>query len=103
MAREEIAYITEVFLMGNRGMDLQKAGVFSKGMSSSGENGQTSANDFIDTVRINLSVSTEWRVHIPISNVLERIGLCMSFRTLDGEQVSDALTINEILTEVDLL
>ena len=101
--REEIADIVQVTLMGTRRMDLQKAGVFIKGMSTSGENEQPYANDFIYTVSINLDVRTEWRVRIPISNVMERIGLCMSFKTLDGSEVSDALSINEINTLVDLL
>jgi len=101
--REEIADIVQVTLMGTRRMDLQKAGVFIKGMSTSGENEQPYANDFIYTVSVNLDVRTEWRVHIPISNLMERIGLCMSFRTLDGAEEADALSINEILTQVDLL
>lgn len=101
--REEIADIVQVTLMGTRRNDLQKAGVFIKGMSTSGEAEQKYANDYLYTVAIRLEVRSEWRVHIPISNLMERIGLCMTFKTLDGASTSDALSINEVMTHADLL
>lgn len=95
--REEIADIVQVTLMGTRRQDLQNAGVFVKTLSHSGETETPYANDFLYIVDINLEVRTEWRVQIPISDVCERIGLCLSFGTLNGE-ISDALSINESLS-----
>lgn len=101
--REEIADIVQVALMGTRRLELQKAGVFIKGMSTSGETEQQYANDHLYVVSINLDVRSEWRVHIPISNITERIGVCLTFKTLDGESVSDALSVNEAITTAALL
>jgi hypothetical protein len=100
--REELTDIIQVALMGSRRRDLQNMGVFIKGMSTSGEAEQTYANDQLYIVSVSLDVRTEWRIHIPITDVCERIALCLSFKTLDGEQ-SDALSVNEILTHADLL
>ena len=101
--REEIADIVQVTLMGTRRLDLQSAGVFIKSLSTSGESEQQYANDYLYMVSINLDVRTEWRVHIPIPNTVSRLGLCLAFKTLDGEQVSDALSVNESITIADLL
>ena len=88
--REEIADIVQVVLMGSRRQDLQNAGVFIKTLSTSGETETPYANDYLYTVSINLDIRTEWRIHTPISDICERIGLCLSFGTLGGE-ISDAL------------
>lgn len=100
--REEIADIVQVALMGSRRQMLQNMGVFVKGMSNSGEAEQPYANDQLYTMSISLEIRTEWRIHIPISDVCERIGLCLSFKTLEGEP-ADALSVNEVLTHADLL
>lgn len=100
--REEISDIVQITLMGTRRMELQEAGVFIKTLSTSGETEQQYANDYIYSISINLDVRTEWKVHIPISNVCERIAVCLTFKTLDG-QTSDALSINEYITHADLI
>jgi len=102
MDREEIADICQVVLMGSRRQDLQNAGVFVKTMSTSGETETPYANDFLYMVAITLDIRTEWRIHIPISNTCEKIGLCVAFGTLGGP-ISDALSINQSLTQADLL
>jgi len=100
--REELADIVQVTLMGTRRLELQNDGVFIKSMSTSGESEQQYSNDYIYSISINLDVRTEWKVHIPISNVCERIAVCLAFKTLDG-QTSDALSVNEYITHVDLI
>jgi len=82
--------------------ELHNAGVFIKGMSTSGEIEQPYGNDFLYTTSVNLEIRTEWRIHIPISNLCEKIGLCLAFKTLEGD-VADALSVNEQITHVDLL
>lgn len=101
--REEIADIVQVTLMGTRRLELQKAGVFIKGMNSTGETEKEYANDYLYMVSINLDIRSEWKIHIPISDTCERIGVCLSFKTLDGESSSDAFSVNEVITTADLL
>ena len=95
--REEIADIVQVCLMGSRRQDLQNAGLFVKTLSTSGETETSYANDYLYMVSINLECRTEWRIKIPISNICERIGLCLAFSTLDGT-IDDALSVNEQIT-----
>jgi len=80
MDREEIADIVQVTLMGTRRMDLQRAGLFIKDLSTSGESEEKYSNDYLYMVSINLNTRTEWKVHIPISNLVERIGVCLTFK-----------------------
>jgi len=100
--REEITDIVQIALMGSRRQMLQDMGVFVKGMSTSGEAEQPYANDQLYTVSVSLEIRTEWRIHIPITDVCERIGLCLAFKTLDGDTV-DSLSANEVITFADLL
>lgn len=102
MDREEIADIVQVTLMGTRRMDLQRAGLFIKSMSTSGETEEKYSNDYLYMVSINLDTRSEWKVHIPISNIVERIGVCMTFNTIGGS-IADGLTINEQITTADTI
>jgi len=100
--REELCDIVQVVLMGSRRQELQNAGLFIKTLSTSGETETPYANDYLYMVDINLEVRTEWRIQVPISDVCERIGLCLAFGTLNGE-IDDALEVNETLDHTNLL
>lgn len=100
--REEIADIVQVSLMGTRRMDLQHAGLFIKTMSTSGETEEKYSNDYLYMVSISLDTRSEWKVHIPISDIIERIGVCLTFNTIGGS-VADGLTINEQITLADTI
>jgi len=102
MDREEIADIVQVTLMGTRRLDLQRAGLFIRSMTTSGEVEEKYSNDYIYMISINLDARSEWKVHIPVSNVMERIGVCMTFNTIDGV-ASDSLAINEQITMADTI
>lgn len=102
MDREEIADIVQVTLMGTRRMDLQRSGLFIKSISTSGEVEEKYANDYLYMMSVNVDARSEWKVHIPISDTLERIGVCLVFKTIEDETV-DALTINEQITLVDTI
>ena len=55
-------------------------------------------------ISINLDVRSEWKIHIPMSDVCEKIGFCLRFDTLDStDPAADGLRMNEQLTAVDLL
>lgn len=100
MDREEIADIVQVTLMGTRRLDLQRSGLFIKTMSTSGEAEEKYSNDYLYMVSINIESRSEWKVHIPISDTIERIGVCLAFKTIGGE-TADALTVNEQITLAD--
>lgn len=102
MDREEISDIVQVTLMGTRRMDLQRAGLFIKDLSTSGETEEKYSNDYLYMMSINLDTRSEWKVHIPISSVLERIGVCLTFNTIGGTP-ADGLTINEQITLADTI
>lgn len=98
--REEIADIVQVTLMGARRLELQNNGLFIKTCSTGGEVEEPYANDFLYTMSINLETRSEWRIHIPVSNVVERIAFFMEF---DYEGADDTpaedLRIKEQLLE----
>lgn len=100
--REEICDIVQVTLMGTRRLELQNSGLFIRSMSTSGEAEEPYSNDYLYSVSVNLETRSEWKVHIPINNVVERIGVCLAFKTIDGE-AADALSINEQITLADTL
>lgn len=100
--REELADIVQVALMGTRRLDLQTAGLFIKSLSTSGENEEPYSNDRLYMMSINLDTRSEWKVHIPINDIVERIGVCLTFNTLGGS-TADGLTINEQITMADTI
>lgn len=101
--REEIADIIKVTLMGTRRLDLERAGLHVKKVSTGGETEEKYANDHLYMISISVDTRSEWKVRIPISDVCERIGVCLTFKTLDGANVADGLTINEQITLADTL
>ena len=103
MDREEIADIVMVSLIGSRRKELEIAGLFIKSLSSGGEAEQPYANDYLYTVSINLEIRSEWKILIPVSDVIERIVLCVDFNALDTDPPADGLTINEQLILADQL
>lgn len=92
--REEITDIIMVTLQGTRRLELQREGVAIKSISTSGESEEQYANDWLYSVSINLDVRSEWKVHIPINNVCERIGFCLTFDALESDVPADSLTVN---------
>jgi hypothetical protein len=101
--REEIADIVQTTLMGPRRLELQQAGLFIKTLSSSGEQEEPYTNDYLYSISISLETRSEWKMHIPINNICERIGLCIHFNTINGNSAVDSLAINQIMTQTDEL
>jgi hypothetical protein len=95
--REELADIVQATLIGTRRLELQRAGLFIKSISTGGEAEEKYANDFLYMISISLNTRSEWKVHIPISSTMERIAVCLTFKTIDGSS-SDGLTINQQIT-----
>lgn len=101
--REELADIVMVSLMSTRRKQLEIAGLFIKNIRSGGEIEEPYANDYLYMMAITIETRSEFKVHIPISDVCERIALCITFNTLDTDPPADALTINQSITFADQL
>lgn len=70
---EELAEIVTMMLQYRAWRDLRANGLFIKSLSFSGENAEPYANDFIYSHSITLNCRSEWRVEIPIENLVERV------------------------------
>lgn len=103
MDREEITDIVSSALMMTRRIDLERAGLHIKDVSTSAETETQYANDHLYMISVNVSARSEFKTSIPIHDVCERIGICLTFRTLPDGPVADGLTINEQITQADLL
>ena len=98
--REEISDIIMVSLIGTRRKELELMGIFVKNIRSGGEAEQPYANDYLYTVSINIDIRSEWKVLIPISNVVERIALFLTLSDPNND-IADALSANYLLTAAD--
>lgn len=101
--REAVADIVTSTLMMTRRIDLERAGLHIKSISTGAETETAYANDYLYMMSINVSARSEFKVSIPISDTIERIGICLTFGTLPDGPIADGLTINEQITQADLL
>ena len=53
--------------------ELRANGLFIKSLSVGGESAEPYANDFVFSHTISLGTRSEWRVEIPLENVIEKI------------------------------
>lgn len=70
---EEITEIVKMLLQYVAWNELRANGLFIKSLTLSGENAEPYANDYIFSHTISISTRSEWRVEIPIENIVERI------------------------------
>jgi len=102
--REEITDIIMVSLQGSRRDELEREGVFIRSMSTGPETEQPYSNDHLYMISITLQVRTEWKIQIPISDVCERIGLCVSFDSFGSKDpAADALNYIEQISMAETL
>ena len=101
--REEITDIVQTVLMGSRRLELQDAGLFIKTLSTSGEIEEPYANAYLYSTAISLETRSEWKIHIPISNTVERIGFILQIGDTEDEEYVDSLEVNIQLTQADEL
>lgn len=74
-----LADIVMISLQGTYRLPLQQNGLFIKQVRSSGEQTESiNANDPLFTISITLDTYSEWRRSIPISNLVERLSLCLA-------------------------
>lgn len=70
---EEISEITKMILQYASWNELRANGLFIKSMSISGESSESYINEFIYSHTISIATRSEWRVEIPLEDVIEKI------------------------------
>jgi|TARA_R110001583_G_scaffold16234_17_gene66330 hypothetical protein len=70
---EELVDIVSMSLQYSLWNELRANGLFIKGMNISGENAEPYANDYVYNQTITIQSRSEWRVEIPIDNIVEKI------------------------------
>ena len=91
---EELVDIASISLQYSLWNELRENGLFIKGLSIGAESAEPYANDYIYSQNITISTLSEWRVEIPIENMVEKI----VFRFEPTWH-----SIPEVRTEADLL
>jgi len=70
---EELVDITSIALQYSLWNELRENGLFIKGLSIGAESAEPYANDYVYSQNITISTLSEWRVEIPIENIVEKI------------------------------
>jgi hypothetical protein len=70
---EELVDIVSLILQHTHFHDLRAAGLIIKSCNVSAESAEPYANDYVYSQSITISTLSEWRVEIPIDNVIEKI------------------------------
>jgi hypothetical protein len=70
---EELTEIVKMILQYSAWNELRANGLFIKSLSISGENAESYANDYVFSHTISINTRSEWRVEIPLSNLIEKI------------------------------
>ena len=70
---EELVDIVSLALQYNLWNELRANGLFIKSLRIGGESAEPYANDYVYNVTISLNTLSEWRVEIPIENIVEKI------------------------------
>tara|TARA_R110002020_G_scaffold50716_9_gene143334 strand:+ start:27165 stop:27977 length:813 start_codon:yes stop_codon:yes gene_type:complete len=70
---EELVDIVSIGLQYKYWNDLRANGLFIKGLSIAGESAEPYANDYVYSQNITINTYSEWRVEIPLDNVIEKL------------------------------
>lgn len=70
---EEITEIVQMILQYTAFNELRANGLLIKTLSISGESSEQDGNDYLFSHTISISTRSEWRVEIPVENIIERI------------------------------
>jgi hypothetical protein len=70
---EELVDIVSIALQYSLWNELRENGLFIKGLNIGAESAEPYANDYVYSQNITISTLSEWRVEIPIENIVEKI------------------------------
>jgi hypothetical protein len=70
---EELTEIVAMIFQYSAWNELRANGVFIKNISIGSESAESYANDYVYNQSITLPIRSEWRVEIPVENIIEKI------------------------------
>ena len=70
---EELADMVSLMMQYSMWHELRSSGLFIKNLSIGGESAEQYANDYIYSQNVTLGTRSEWRVEIPIDNLIEKM------------------------------
>lgn len=98
---EELTDIVSLILQYSAWDELSGAGLFIKTLNIGGESAEEYANDFIYMQNISLSTRSEWRVEIPILNLIEKVIFKLECsKTPNNFNVFDQPNINDKFNDI---
>lgn len=88
---EEITEIVKMMLQYVSFNELRANGLFIKSLSLSGETSEAYANDHVYSNTITINTRSEWRVEMPIENIVEKIVFYFDIKRhyIEGEYTED--------------
>jgi hypothetical protein len=105
-ARDDLVELVGIYFAALRPDDFAKAGVAIKpnvsvGSATEGED----RNDKLYKQTVTLDIRTEWKIEVPIANVLDLINICVDFGKVDTTpaQYAPNLTINTSIELIDAI
>lgn len=104
-ARDNLAELVAILFTDIQHNNLEKSGLFIKGIQSGGVSESDERNDKLYKTTITLQFRSEWRRHVPINNVVEIINFAVEFGSVDDPDAATSanLQVNIEQTLVDLL
>ena len=101
-ARDDLADLVSAHCAELRRQQLQRSGVFVKGVSQGAPSETDDRNDKLFKQTITCEIRSEWRREIPITNVIDVISVCVDFGNV--EVVPHVLAPNlRVATTVELV
>lgn len=104
-ARDNLCELISILFTDIEHNNLEKSGLFIKGVSAGGVSESDDRNDKLYRQTVTLQFRSEWRRHIPISNVVEVINFAVDFGKVNDPDypISGNLQINNEQSLVDIL
>lgn len=101
-ARDDLVDLVSVHFVELRREQLQQSGVFIKGVTQSSPSETDDRNDKLFKCSVTCEIRTEWRREIPVTSVVDMIGICVDFGNVESSQPTLAPNLR-VSTTVELI
>lgn len=91
--REELTDIVSLFLIATSRQALHDGGLFIKNVSMGAEREEQWGNDYVYLQSINVETFSEWRIEVPINNLIEGINFCFNFQLFGSDSFSTSTAV----------
>lgn len=81
-SRDELVELVSLYFIDTCRWELQNSGVFIKGINISAPSETDDRTDKLFKQTVSCEIRSEWRRHIPISNIVDAINICVDFGNL---------------------